>query len=316
MEIRSINFGKLQFKQEVPSEPGYLRIPGSKAFSAVERFASVFYQKYETESYKFWLTHYRPTFDQDMYVHREGHYIGFKVVIKKHIRYRCDNGQYLLKQGQFLFAYGHEIDTIFFLKGNEEYQVFDMIMTEEFIRGLNIGTSIMTRFLENVSAGKRTKLSYGIPNSSVKMLDSLDTLLERPADQAAAAKVIHELVESAQKHRLNDLPEYRIERVYNARDIIRSDLSRNIANPSLARIVGINSRDFKTDFVQVFAMPPHQYLLYERVKAAAKLLLHERHRSIDEIAVLSGFRNAVTLYPAFKKYIGVTPNMWRKKNGI
>ncbi|RXK87007.1 AraC family transcriptional regulator [Filimonas effusa] len=315
MDIVSATFGPLNFKPQVPAELAYLKIPGSKALTAIEPFAKVFYQKYETDDYCFWLTAYHPNADQEIYIHREGPYIGFKVVLKQHIRYRYDLGELYIKQGQFVFAHCPVIDTKFNIKSGHEYFVFDMCLNLDFIKSVGIENELLGRFLRQIEEGKRAFLLDTMVQSGALLLDAIEYLLGRPADKKAASAVLTLLIQVAEQRNGIDLPEYKIERMYQAREIIRQDVARHVSNHDLARMVGTNSRDLKTDFVKVFAMPPCQFLQYERIKTAKTLLIEEPQMSVDEIAVKVGFRNSAAFDPAFKGNVGVTPSFWRKRGG-
>jgi len=316
MTITSTTRGQLNFISAVPERLGFLKIPGSQFLHAEEPFANIFYQKYQTSDYSFWLSAYTAKEDHVLYIHRDGPLIGFKVMLKQGIRYSCETGEIYFKQGQFLFAQVPYIDSFFSLQKGREYFVFDMALTLDFITRLNLQAKPLEKFLEKIQEGKTRFLINNTMNSSIVLLDAIEVLRHHPADRQAAGKVLAALFDTVTDGRSQDLPEYKIERMYEARELIRFDITRHITIPNLARMVGTNSRDLKVDFVKVFSMPPGQYLQYERMKAAKLLLLNEPQITINEIAVRTGFKNAAAFDPAFKDNVGVTPSQWRKSGGV
>ncbi|WP_164974292.1 AraC family transcriptional regulator [Filimonas effusa] len=315
MTITSTTRGQLNFVSAVPERLGYLKIPGSQMLHAEESFANIFYQKYQTADYSFWLSAYTAKEDHVMYIHRDGPMIGFKVMLKQNMRYTCETGEIYFKQGQFLFAQVPYIDSLFSLKQGREYFVFDMALTVDFLRRLNLQVKSLDRFLDSTQDGKMRFLLNNTMNSSIVLLDSIEYLRHHPADRQAAAKVVEALFSTVTEGKSQDLPEYKIERMYEAREIIRFDITRHITIPNLAHMVGTNSRDLKTDFVKVFSIPPGQYLQYERMKAAKQLLLNEPDLTVNEIAVRVGFKNSAAFDPAFKDNVGTTPSEFRRSNG-
>lgn len=315
MTITSTTRGQLNFISAVPERFGFLKIPGSQVLHADEPFANIFYQKYQTPDYSFWLSAYAAKEDHVMYVHRDGPLIGFKVMLKQSMRYTCETGDIYFKQGQFLFAQVPYIDSLFSLKKGHEYFVFDMSLTLDFITRLNLRVKPLEKFLERLQDGKTRFLLNNTVNSSIMLLDAIDYLRHHPANRLAAGKVVEALLSTITEGRSQDLPEYKIERMYEAREIIRFDITRHITIPNLARMVGTNSRDLKTDFVKVFSIPPGQYLQYERMKTAKLLLLNEPQLTVNEIAIRTGFKNAASFDPVFKDNVGVTPSEWRKNGG-
>ena len=316
MDISSTISGSLNFKPAIPAGLGYLKIPGSQALHAEEPFADVFYQKYQTSDYSFWLSTYAAKEDHVLYIHRDGPLIGFKVVLKQHIRYTCETGEYYIKQGQFLFAHVPYVDSLFSIKQGREYFVFDMSLDIQFIKRLDLKVLLLDRFLENMQEGKMGFLIDTTMNSSVLLLDAIEYLRRHPADRVAAGKTVEALLKTVEGGRAGDLPEYKVERMYEARELIKKDITRHITNPNRARMVGTNARDLKTDFVKVFSMPPCQYLQYERIKTAKMLLINDPQLSIDEIAMQTGFKNAAALDPVFKDNVGVSPSVWRRSGGL
>ncbi|GGH70212.1 AraC-like DNA-binding protein [Filimonas zeae] len=316
MTITSTTRGQLNFVAVVPERLGYLKIPGSLALHAEEPFANVFYQKYQTSDYSFWLSAYTAKEDHALYIHRDGPLIGFKVLLKQNMRYTCETGEIYFKQGQFLFAQVPYIDSLFSIRKGREYFVFDMSLTMDFIKRLNLQVKQLDRFLAGLQEGKNRFLLNTTMNSSATLLDAIEYLRHHPADRLAAGKAVESLFQTVMEGKAQDLPEYKIERMYEARELIRLDITRHITIPNLARMVGTNSRDLKTDFVKVFSIPPGQYLQYERMKTAKLLLLSEPQLTVNEIAVRTGFKNAASFDPVFKDNVGITPSEWRRNRGV
>lgn len=59
-------------------------------------------------------------------------------------------------------------------------------------------------------------------------------------------------------------------------------------------------------------LPPHQWLLRQRVNTA-KQLMTVRDLSLSEIAIASGFANQSHFTRVFSSTVGVSPGAWRRE---
>ena len=60
------------------------------------------------------------------------------------------------------------------------------------------------------------------------------------------------------------------------------------------------------------SLPPHQWLLHQRVKAA-KQLMGVRDLPLSEIAISAGFANQSHFTRVFSSIAGVSPAAWRRE---
>ena len=72
---------------------------------------------------------------------------------------------------------------------------------------------------------------------------------------------------------------------------------------------------FIHSFKNVMKVPPMQYIVSLRI-AAAKGYLENSNKNIAEIAATVGYDNALYFSRLFRKYTGMTPSEYRKKNKV
>ena len=72
---------------------------------------------------------------------------------------------------------------------------------------------------------------------------------------------------------------------------------------------------FMHSFKNVMKVPPMQYIVSLRI-AAAKGYLENSNKNIAEIAATVGYDNALYFSRLFRKYTGMTPSEYRKKNKV
>ncbi|NEQ55058.1 MAG: helix-turn-helix transcriptional regulator [Leptolyngbya sp. SIO3F4] len=95
-------------------------------------------------------------------------------------------------------------------------------------------------------------------------------------------------------------------------DYIQANLDQTIKLEDLAKLLGMSQFYFCRLFRDSMGMPPHQYVIAQRIERAKNLLRQSNQLSIAEIALTSGFSNQSHLCKHFRKLVGTTPNAYRK----
>ena len=95
-------------------------------------------------------------------------------------------------------------------------------------------------------------------------------------------------------------------------DYIQANLDQAIKLEELARFLGMSQFYFCRLFRDSMGMPPHQYIISQRIERAKGLLRQPNRQSIAEISLACGFSNQSHLCKHFRKLVGTTPNAYRK----
>lgn len=99
---------------------------------------------------------------------------------------------------------------------------------------------------------------------------------------------------------------------HRMREYIDSRLSENISLDSMAEIAGLSVFYFARAFRQTFGMPPHSYLLRQRIERALRLV-QQTELSLSEIALSTGFSDQSHFARHFRRLTGMTPGAARWK---
>ena len=97
-----------------------------------------------------------------------------------------------------------------------------------------------------------------------------------------------------------------------ATEFLEAHLDGNINLEQVARVCDLSVSHFSRAFRQSFRRPPYRWLLERRV-ARAKDLIASSHMPLAEIAIQSGFGDQGAMNRSFKKILGVTPGIWRRR---
>lgn len=93
-------------------------------------------------------------------------------------------------------------------------------------------------------------------------------------------------------------------------DYIHAHLDRDLSLAQVAGIVNISPTYFANLFKRATGIPPHQYVIKQRVERA-KLLLKTTDLPIAHVALKVGFSSQSHLTQQFKRLTGTTPNRIR-----
>lgn len=87
---------------------------------------------------------------------------------------------------------------------------------------------------------------------------------------------------------------------------IHAHLDQNIALADLADVANLSEFHFARLFKQTTGLPPHQFVIQQRVERAKQLIAAGR-LSLAQIAIEVGFSDQSQLNRHFKRHVGVTP---------
>jgi AraC-like DNA-binding protein len=100
--------------------------------------------------------------------------------------------------------------------------------------------------------------------------------------------------------------------VKRACERLEADLAGKLTLQDIAAEVGISASHFSRAFRASVGLPPHKWLLRQRI-SAAKQLMSVRGLSLAEIAIAAGFANQSHFTRVFSTLVGVSPGLWRRE---
>lgn len=94
-----------------------------------------------------------------------------------------------------------------------------------------------------------------------------------------------------------------------------ASLNEELSLSRLASECGLSSRHFARAFRLSTGIPPHRWLVWQRVERA-KELLAKPYLSLVDVASGSGFADQSHFTRVFKALAGVTPGAWQRINSV
>ncbi|MEI9986052.1 MAG: AraC family transcriptional regulator [Aliidongia sp.] len=88
-------------------------------------------------------------------------------------------------------------------------------------------------------------------------------------------------------------------------------LDEDIALEEIARECGLSRSHFLRAFKRTAGLPPHRWLMAQRVERAKELLLGTT-TSLSAIAAACGFADQSHFTRVFSRIVGTTPGAWQR----
>jgi AraC family transcriptional regulator len=107
------------------------------------------------------------------------------------------------------------------------------------------------------------------------------------------------------------VPELSPQKLQQAIAYINDQLEQDVTLSELAEVVQMSQYRFARAFRQSTGLPPHQYLLSQRIERA-QTLLRETQLSIADISYKLGFASQSHFTATFRRFTAVTPTTYRK----
>lgn len=94
-------------------------------------------------------------------------------------------------------------------------------------------------------------------------------------------------------------------------DLMASDLRGGLTLADIAQACGVSVSHFLRAFRRTMGVPPHKWLMNERVRRAKELLRWSK-LSLSEVALACGFTDQSHLTRVFRGAVGQTPGLWKR----
>jgi|GEM_PF-988166 len=308
--------GVVSFMPNNPYALPQSHIPGSLAFQSTNSFGDFFYQEVQQEHFTIWRSTYQPYEDVSLRVRRDQKWLGFRLMLKKHIAHVFLGKPVGIMQGQMHFAYSPLTDVELHLKGSEVYEVVDMQVSPALFSQLKQRGRTFENFTAQIGSDRPVWIAERPAWSSYTVLEAMEDLLKDPTREVVAKHILQEVVNTLLKNKGHDkkIAFDQVENLYLVREMIRKRYSEAMTLKQWAKDTRMNTTDFKYKFRQVFGITPYRYLMYERVKAAKQIMLSNPQLPLSEVAKQCGFGTYNNLRRAFFPMEKTKLSAWRDKN--
>lgn len=96
-----------------------------------------------------------------------------------------------------------------------------------------------------------------------------------------------------------------------AQEFLHAHLTEDLALSDVAAVVGLSSSHFARAFREATGLPPHRWMIVQRLEMA-KALLDHGELPLADVALHCGFADQSHFTNSFRRVLGVTPGQWRR----
>lgn len=193
-------------------------------------------------------------------------------------------------------------------------------------RALDSGISLWTIFSRNATLFRRSAgTDYPVQLTATRANEALFALISTPltdtrayvgkGDWTLRTQPRLALLEDLQRHFEIEPPRGGMApgALRRVKEHIAEHLGEDLTIELLAENAGLSLHHFARAFKVSVGVPPHRYLLEQRIHKAAELL-QSTEQSIAAIAVSVGFANQSHFSNSFRQFAGVTPAQFRRSH--
>jgi AraC-like DNA-binding protein len=94
-------------------------------------------------------------------------------------------------------------------------------------------------------------------------------------------------------------------------DYVRGNLDKPLGVPDLAKLSGFSRAHFSRIFARSEGLPPAEFVLNERMRAAARILASNESVPVKEVAMMAGFADSNYFAKTFRRLYGASPTEFR-----
>lgn len=115
-------------------------------------------------------------------------------------------------------------------------------------------------------------------------------------------------------HRLHPLSNRELNRIAG---YLEDNLHRRVEVEELAALVGLSKHHFSRRFAKTMGVSPYQHVINVKMQTAGALLAAPgREPTVTEVALSVGYDNPALFALTFRKHWGISPRLWRTRNGV
>lgn len=319
MHIRTRAYGPIKLQLIDANSITGLVLPGSTVYYGESDFGTITVQQFPADYFSLRYSIYNIIRKVSFLVNEETNDYQTRYVLKGKLRLQhTGKNSHTIREGQFLSSQPPNKTSTFIFDQASEHHVFDVFYSEYLLKTMMQSFPPLQQQPDSFRDLCCNKTVYGPAQMNRIVYDLLKCGYESELRKFYFQNRVNEfLFEALVKTLVPDTSvpgssEKEKERLYKARNLILSDISRHLTIRDLSQKTGLNAFKLKCGFKAVFGMGPFEFLLQTRMEKARDLLT-STDKPIKEIASLSGFEFTTNFINSFRKYFGYTPGELRRK---
>jgi AraC-like DNA-binding protein len=321
MILVSPEYGVIQLRQIDSENIPAPNLQGSETFYYQDQFGTITLQQYKNEFYSIRFAVFNVIKKITFLIKEDGFVLKSIFSLNNNCKIKESKSKKInLKKGQYIFCSAKNEELLVQFDKPDDYHIFE--------------GSFSNKLLENIFEAFPSLKDYisGAPNTSIQKIESpsfvsqetkkiINDILSCPYDQNLRKLYFENKVNDLLFEILLQIPHkpvelktqnWKLEAVYNTRNIILSDITKHYSIKELSSMVSLNQVELKTTFREAFGTGMFEFLMKARMEKAYQLVT-ETNKPIKEIASETGFQYIANFITSFHRHYGQTPGELRRK---
>jgi len=201
-------------------------------------------------------------------------------------------------------------------KDNQHYQVLIIHIDREFVAKAfgtkfpDISETSENEFSKDMFTGKPCVISKNYVDGIMQYFYNQHVVSEE-IREVKIKEILLLLLSSKKAEEVASLLEHFVNRrTAGFKEVIETHILSEISLEELSQLCNMSLSTFKRHFKKIYDTTPNEYLFDKRLENSKKLLATSEH-SIDDIALLSGFKTTAHFSRKFKEKYAIPPSKYK-----
>lgn len=325
IEMSSREYGKIAYDTILNDNSEHLYSNEVRRFEAHGAYGAIIHDEVREKYYSLWRCRYLIRKDTTLTMSSDRPVLSLNFVLKNEIAFRLRGlPEGFMTERQYNLIYLPRFKCEYMFRKNEEYRIFGIHYSPDYLEQWNSLSAALTHFLDAVKAGKPVMMSrhehpFATGEMKTVIWDILRCMYEEPLRKMRLEAKSLELLEASlaqlNARRAAPLPlaDSDIDKIRRAHRLLSERIDQSFTLRSLAQEVGTNVFKLKTGFKWLYGTAVFAFLREERMQKARKALV-ETDMPVYSIALMIGYKNHANFTAAFKKRFGYPPSALRSRS--
>lgn len=223
----------------------------------------------------------------------------------------------MLRRKQYNMFYLPSYECEYLFRKEQQYMNFGVVFTTDYLQRCNEAFPFLPQFLKRVNLKIPTTVNENHVLATPRMMEVIQNILHCDYIGMLKKMYLDSKVSELLLLSLRNIPNIDevqitlhpsdIELVHQAKEHLLANLENPCSIGELAHLVGLNEYKIKLGFKQLYKNTVFGLLQDERLQKA-RMLLQETQMTVQDISLLTGYKNLSNFTAAFKRKFGFPPS--------
>jgi AraC family transcriptional regulator, transcriptional activator of the genes for pyochelin and ferripyochelin receptors len=281
-------------------------------------FGSFQLHELKNENYCITHDHYRLLQDTSLSARADTQSLGLHYNLRSSFQWNISGfRENILRRKQYNMFYLPSFECEYLFRKEHQYMNFGVVFTEDYLQRCNEAFPFLPQFLKRVDLKIPTIVNENHISSTPRMMEVIQSILHCDYTGMLKKMYLDSKVSELLLLSLRNIPDMNevqvtlhqsdIDLVHQAKEYLLSNLENPCSIRDLAHLVGLNEYKIKMGFKQLYKNTVFGLLQEERLQKA-RMLLQDTQMTIQDISLLTGYKNLSNFTAAFKRKFGFPPS--------